>query len=260
MTFAVEAEAYDRHVGRYASALAHALVDASALSGTGVEAVLDVGSGPGALTAVLAERLLGVHVAAVDPSEPFVQAIRRRLPAVNARVAAAEALPFTDDSFDAAFSQLVVNFMADPERGLMEMRRVVRPDGSVVAAVWDYGGEMTLLRVFWEAAAACFPTSAAPADERVTMAFARPGELENLFLRTGLTDIRHGALVVEASYESFDDLWAPLEQGVAPSGAFVASLSAPDRDALREEFHRRLGSPTGSFALSARAWYSVGTV
>src|SRR5918997_972832 len=71
----------------------------------------------------------------------------------------AEALPFEDAVFDVALSQLVVNFMADPLAGVREMRRVTRPGGTVAAAVWDYAGEMTLLRRFWDAAVAVDPAA-----------------------------------------------------------------------------------------------------
>jgi SAM-dependent methyltransferase len=88
----------------------------------------------------------GDQVAAVDPSEPFAEACAARLPEVRVEVGAAESLPFADDEFDAALAQLVVNFMSDAAAGVREMRRVTRPGGTVAAAVWDYAGEMTILR------------------------------------------------------------------------------------------------------------------
>jgi len=91
-------------------------------------------------------------VGATDPSEPFVEACRARLPGIDVVVGAAEALPLGDGTFDATLSQLVVNFMSDAEAGVREMGRVTRPGGVVASCVWDYAGEMTLLRAFWDAA------------------------------------------------------------------------------------------------------------
>jgi ubiquinone/menaquinone biosynthesis C-methylase UbiE len=88
---------------------------------------LDVGCGPGALTAELVSRLGAVAVAAVDPSEPFVAAARERHPGVQVLRASAEHLPFPDRTFDASLAQLVVHFMSDPVAGLAEMARVTRP-------------------------------------------------------------------------------------------------------------------------------------
>ena len=120
---------------------------------------LDVGCGPGTLTAVLVERLGADHVSAVDPSPSFVPAVRERLPDVDVQEAAAEDLPFADASFDVAVAQLVVPFMADPVRGLSEMRRVVRPGGTVAACAWDF--ERGPVQVFWHAADELFPGAAA---------------------------------------------------------------------------------------------------
>lgn len=64
----------------------------------------------------------------------------------------AEALPFEAATFDAVLAQLVVNFMVDAAVGVAEMRRVARAGAVVAATVWDYAGEMRLLRAFWDAA------------------------------------------------------------------------------------------------------------
>src|SRR3954466_11304665 len=102
-TFSASAEAYDRHVGRYGAELASALIAFAGVE-PGVRA-LDVGCGPGALTAALAERLGPARVSGADPSEAFADACRERLPGVNIVVAGAEALPFEDGTFDDALSQ-----------------------------------------------------------------------------------------------------------------------------------------------------------
>jgi len=129
--FEVATEAYDRLVGRYSPALARELIRFAGV-GEGMRA-LDVGCGPGALTAELAARLGAERVAAVEPSPPFAEACRRRVPGARVQVGAAEALPFADGEFDAALAQLVVHFMDDPVAGLREAGRVTR-DGGVVAA------------------------------------------------------------------------------------------------------------------------------
>ena len=255
-TFRASADAYDRHVGRYGSQLAAALI---AFAGIEPEMrALDVGCGPGALTAALAQRLGTVQVCAADPSEPFAEACRSRLPGVEVVVAAAESLPFGDGAFDATLSQLVVNFMGDAETGVREMARVTRPGGVVAACVWDYSGEMTLLRAFWDAAREIDPERAAAADEGIVMSWCGDGELEELWRTAGLRHVRFGPLVVRASYESFADLWSPLPTGVAPSGAFCESLDADRRAALHDAYKRRLGVGDGPFELTARAWAVAG--
>ncbi len=232
-TFRASAEDYDRFVGRYGAQLAAALIGFARVA-PGMSA-LDVGCGPGALTRSLAGFLGASSVRAADPSPPFVEACRSRVPGVDVVVAGAEALPFGDGAFDAVLSQLVVNFMSDPEAGVREMARVARPGGIVAACVWDYAGEMTLLRAFWDAAREVDPRRAAGADEGVVMRWCGEGELEELWCHAGLRDVRFGSLTVRATYTGFADLWAPLPTGIGPAGAFCRSLGsgAPGRPARR---------------------------
>jgi SAM-dependent methyltransferase len=254
-TFRVAADAYDRHIGRYGPALAAGLIAAARIRPG--QTALDVGCGPGALTAALAGLLGAEQVAAVDPSEPFAQACGSRVPGVRVEVAAAEALPFGDGTFDAALSQLVVNFMSDARAGVGEMRRVTRSGGTVAAAVWDYADGMTLLRRFWDAAVALDP-DAARLDEGVSMPYCRPDQLGELWRGAGLQDVETSELVVEAGYSGFDDLWQPLESGVGPSGAYAAGLPPERRNRLRDELRRRLGAGDKPFRLAARAWCVTG--
>jgi SAM-dependent methyltransferase len=256
-TFLHGADVYDRHIGRYGPELARELIKFA-----GVQAgqrVLDVGCGPGALTRQLLAMLGPEQVAAIDPSPSFVQACQERLPGVQAQVAAAEALPFADGVFDGALAQLVVNFMTDAEAGVREMCRVTRSGGFVTAAVWDYAGQMTLLRRFWDSVTALDP-SAAELDEGVSMRYCTPDELGALWAAADLDEVTISDVVVTAGYEGFEDLWEPLEFGVAPSGAYVASLSPDRRAELKADFQQRLGAGNGPFRLGARAWLVTGRV
>jgi SAM-dependent methyltransferase len=236
-TFRTSAQAYDRHVGRYAPPLAEALIAAAKLQPG--QRALDVGCGPGALSAVLAARLGPRNVSAVDPSESFAAACRARLPDVDVRVGQAERLPFQSDSFDVVLAQLVVNFMSDPQAGLREMARVARPGGTIAACVWDYSGQMVMLRTFWDAASQLDPEEAPAFDEGRTMRFCREGELAELWNQNGLASVASRQLVVGADYTDFDDFWRPFLAGVAPSGAYCVSLDPARQGALYRECWRR---------------------
>ena len=256
-TFRRPAEAYDRHIGRYGGDLARAFIAAADVRPG--QRVLDVGCGPGALTSELAALLGAEHVSAVDPSAPAAAACRRRLPGVHVEVAPAESLPFGDNAFDHTLAPLVLNFMTDPPAGVREMQRVTRRGGTVAAAVWDYAGEMTLLRRFWDAAVA-LDASATDLDEGRSMPFCTPGELGDLWAAAGLAGVKVSPVVVDAGYDDFEDLWSPLEVGVAPSGAYAASLPPERQAALKNELRRRLGVGGGPFRLTARAWVATGRV
>src|SRR2546423_14395751 len=150
MPFNVAAGAYDSFMGRFSMQLSAQLADLAGIERG--QRVIDVGSGPGALTTELVRRLGPDAVAAADPSEPFVEAARERHPGVDVQLAPAEDLPFDNDSFDAALAQLVVHFMADPVAGLAEMARVTCPGGVVAACVGDLAGGRAPISPFWQAA------------------------------------------------------------------------------------------------------------
>lgn len=255
MTFDVAGDSYDRLIGRYSVRLAPLFAEFAGVE-PGMRA-LDVGAGPGALTAELAARAGAGRVAAADPSESFVAACRSRVPGVDARLAAAEELPWEDGSFDAALAQLVVNFLRDAERGVREMGRVVRAGGVVAACTLDLGEGVEMLHVFTEAARALDPGAL---DHGPVNRYRKPDELRELWTRAGLAVVETAPLVVEAAYDGFDDFWAGFLTGVGPDSAYCVSLDTERQAALREECRRVLGSPPGGFALKALAWAVRGRV
>jgi ubiquinone/menaquinone biosynthesis C-methylase UbiE len=252
MSFDVAADAYDSYMGRYSTLLSAQLADLARV-GSG-QRILDVGCGPGALTAELVARVGAAAVAAVDPSESFVAAARARNPGVDVRRASAEKMPFEDGAFDAALAQLVVHFMADPVAGLAEMARVTRADGVVAACVWDFGGERGPVSLLWQAARELDP---AVVDES-GLAGARAGHLAELFEAAGLREIEEATLSADLEHTGFEQWWSPFTHGVGPGGAYVASLDARAQAALRERCRAML--PDGPFTQSARAWAARGLV
>jgi SAM-dependent methyltransferase len=245
VSFAVAAEAYDSFMGRYSKPLAQRFLEfARVESGP----MLDVGSGPGALTTVLVLRFGAGSVAAADPSEPFVAAARERHPGVRVELAPAEALPFADGEFAAALAQLVVHFMTDPIAGVREMARVSRAGGVVAACVWDLAGGESPLSVFWDSARKLDPD----AIDESRLAGAREGHLAELFDEAGLGEVESGVVSLEVEHASFDEWWEPFTLGVGPAGGYLATRDDADRAALRELYG------DGPFTLSVRAWAARG--
>jgi SAM-dependent methyltransferase len=252
-TFSAGAEAYDQYMGRWSQRLAAPFVEFASIDGS--SRVLDVGCGPGALTAELASRLGPGAVTAVDPSPSFVVAAQRRHPGVEVREASAERLPFPDASFGAALAQLVVHFMGDPVAGLREMARVTRAGGVVAACVWDYAGKRGPLGPFWDAAQAVDPA----VEGEAGLPGARDGSLAALLVAAGLEDVRDTVLTVEREFESFEAWWEPFTLGIGPGGTYVARVGAAQAAAIRERCRSMLPA-TGAFVLRASAWAARGTV
>lgn len=250
VSFDVAADAYDQFMGRYSRRLSPQMADLARVRPG--QRVVDVGCGPGALTTELVDRLGASAVAAVDPSEPFVTAARSRHPGVDVQQASAEALPFPDGAFDAAFAQLVVHFMADPVAGLAEMARVTRRGGVVVACVWDHSSGLGPLSLFWEAAHRLEP---GVADES-NLPGARAGHLTELFTAAGLREIEETALSADLEHATFEAWWEPFTRGVGPAGAYLVRLDADRRAELRETCRAMI--PNAPFVVRARAWTARG--
>lgn len=250
MSFATGPDAYNRVMGPYSVQLARLFADRAAV-GSG-QCVLDIGCGPGALTTELVGRVGAVAVSAVDPTQAFVEVARERNPGVDVRRASAEQLPFEDGVFDVTLAQLVVHFMADPAAGLREMRRVTRPGGTVSACVWDHAGGSGPFSWFWEAAR--------QVDEEVEdesqLTGARRGDLERLFLETGLSNVEEHRLTVEVEHPSFEEWWERFTLGIGPPGVYVMGLTSARRDRLRERCRALL--PPAPFVVSASAWAAIG--
>jgi len=250
VTFAVAADAYDRFMGRYSRSLAPQFADLAGVRAG--QRALDVGCGPGALTTELVGRLGAGAVVAADPSEPFVEAARRRHPGVRVAPARAEELPFEDGAFDVALAQLVVHFMSDPVAGLAEMRRVTRDGGMVAACVWDHAGGKAPLSPFWRAVAELDPD----AHDESGLPGAREGQLAALFASAGIEEVEEDALWLHAEHASFEEWWEPFTLGVGPAGDYVAGLDADAGAQLRERCRLLLGD--GPLKLAMRAWAARG--
>jgi SAM-dependent methyltransferase len=249
---------YEQYMGRWSRRLAPAFVAFAGVKDG--ERILDVGTGTGALAAALEAATPTGEITGIDPSEGFIEHARTASGRARFDVGNAQNLPYGDAAFDRSMALLVINFVPDHARALGEMRRVTRPKGVVSACVWDYGGGMESLRIFWDEAVALDP-AAAPKHER-NMKLTREGELGALWKASGLTNVQEKGLSIEQGFSSFDDFWAPFLKGTGPGGAYVASLNEERRRKLEMNLRLRLlgGRTGGGFALQARAWCVRGEV
>jgi SAM-dependent methyltransferase len=254
------ADAYERYVGRWSRVVAAAFLDWLAVAPAA--SWLDVGCGTGALAQTLLARRSPRRLVGVDASPPYVGHARAQVHHAVGAFAAGDArqLPFRDRTFDAAVSGLVLNFVPDPALAAREIRRVVRPRGTVAAYVWDYAGDMQLMRRFWDAAVALDPAAAA-LDEGRRFPVALPEPLGRLFTDAGVVDVETRAIDVPTVFSDFDDYWTPFLGGQGPAPGYCVALPEESRTALRERLRATVPvRADGSIALVARAWAVKGIV
>lgn len=254
------AEAYERRVGRWSRLVGLDFLDW--LRPTGGMRWLDIGCGTGVLCQIILEQFEPAQVTGLDPSQGELAYARTRVTGegVNFLRADAHALPFLKDSFDLAVSGLVLNHLSDKVRALAEMRRVVRPGGRVASYVWDYAGEMQLMRRFWDAAIALDP-AARERDQARRFPDCKPEPLATLFAGAGLHEVEARAFDVATILRDFDDYWAPMTIGEGAIPEYVLSLTKECRASLRERLQQSLPTHTdGTIHLAARAWAVSGVV
>ena len=100
--------------------------------------LLDIGCGPGSITADFAGRLAPGNVCGIDPSSDVIAAAQRDHPGVAFAIGDVYHLAFEDASWDVVHAHQVLQHLTDPVAALKEMRRVVRPGGIVAARDSDY--------------------------------------------------------------------------------------------------------------------------
>ena len=195
----------------------------------------------------------GDAVSAVDPSEQFVAANRRRIPSVDVRQASAEQLPFDDARFDAALAQLVVHFMTDPVAGLAEMaprRRSRRHRGGVRVG--------PRRRAITGGAVLASGRRRGPGGGDGVRARRDPRgpprrAVRRCRVRRRRGHGRHG----RGQLRALRRVVGAVHPGVGPAGAYLASLPPERRDrAARRAARELLGEPP--FTVGGQAWAVAG--
>ena len=173
--------AYENYVGRWSRPIAYMFVQWLAQS-AGLRWV-DVGCGTGALTEVVLAKADPSKVIGVEPSASYLERAQASIkdPRVEFYVGDAQSLPLEDHQVDTVVSGLVLNFIPDKRRALAEMQRIVVPGGTIALYVWDYAGEMQLMRYFWNGVGELFP-DAKNKDEGIRFFDCKPNPARRFVL------------------------------------------------------------------------------
>lgn len=259
---ASDGAAYERFIGRWSRRVADRLAAEIPILADGP--LLDVGCGTGSVVAALRARHPGRAVTGVDIAEPYLAFARARPDCAGADFIHGDALALDlpDDAFAAAYALILLNFMSDPLRAAREMARVVRPGGTVVAAVWDFRGGLVYQRLLWDTAAGLDRKAAETRDRIFANPLAKPNGMPDLLRAAGLADVRRDWLTIRMDFADFDDYWRPLLGGQGPVGGYLAGLEPALRDRIAKAVRAAYlsGDADGPRSLTATAWVVTGAV
>lgn len=248
--------AYERFMGLWSQRVGQAFLDW--LSPPAGGQWLDIGCGNGAFTELLAAECAPDSIDGLDPSAEQLAYARTRpaLQAATFQQGDAMALPYPDDSFDAAVMPLVIFFVPEPRRGVSEMARVVRLGGTVSAYAWD----------MVDGGFPYFPLQATLREMGLTVLAppspdaSRLDKLQELWTDAGLVEVETRAITVERTFTDFEDYWATVLGG--PS--IRATLAGMTPEAIAELQVRvrakLIEAADGSITCSGRANAVMGRV
>lgn len=241
---------YDRHLGPllfapYAAAVAARLADLK--SG----ALLETAAGTGIVTQALARRLPdAVEIVATDLNQAMLDYAATKPAMARARLQHADALqlPFVDESFDALVCQFGVMFFPDRVAGYRETRRVLKPGGRAVIAIWDSFDHNPIPRCVTEALARHFPS-----DPPRFLARTPHGHSDQSTIRRELS---------EAGFEriTIDTVTLPSRAASPHDPAIGFCQGSPLRGEIEARDANGLKAATEATALAVAAQFGAGPI
>jgi len=200
---------------------------------------LDVGCGTGAVTETIRARCASAEIVAIDPAASHIAHGQSQVKRSGVRfeVADARSMPFETGRFDVAVSALVLNFIPDREKAAAEMRRVVRPGGTVAAYVWDFASGYGIGQ---HLSAAINEMAGSDTRGSLNADSTSQDKLNSMFASVGLTEVATRPIEIPVTFRDFDDYWESNTGFTSPFGIFVKSLPNDGRARLQQLVKARL--------------------
>lgn len=255
----VNIPAYEQYIGRWSRLFVPAvLVEAEVAVG---DRVLDVATGPGEAAAIALSRVgpTGL-VVGVDISPAMLDTACARFAAQRFRAAAmdGQALAFPDASFDCVVCQLGLMFFPDPARGLAEFRRVLRLGRRAAVCVISTPERAPVWGVLADTLSRYLPNHR---DQlHLSFVLADPGRLDRMLGAAGFRDVGVKRETRDAVFESFDEYWSPIEEGIGSMPQAYRALPKATRQAVRREVKAGLSrfKTDGQLAMSVEMLIAAG--
>jgi ubiquinone/menaquinone biosynthesis C-methylase UbiE len=232
-----KAPSYDDFLGLITSRLVGRLLDSVAVRPG--DRLLDIATGPGYAAARAAE--CGGSVVGIDIAEEMVALACRLHPALDFRIANAEALPFPNDSFDAVVGNFAMLHLARPESAAAEFFRVLVPGGRLALTVWDIPERARLFGVFLDAVAET--GAATPRGIPVGPPFFRfsdEQEFARLLDEQRLENVKVETITFFHEVSSPDELWLGMLASTVRTSALIQRQPDRVQEQIRAAFDRSL--------------------
>ncbi len=225
------------------------------------DTVLELAAGLGALSGELAQDVApDGRVVCSDVSEGMLSGAREQAPSrglIDFRVLDAQDIAMEDDAVDGIACKFGLMLLPDPVRAVAECRRVLRPDGRLVAATWGPPEANLWIATFGAAMLAhghALPGD--PLEPGGIFSLSAPDRLEALLAAGGFDEVAVEPVDVDEHHAAFDDYWQRRVDTSGPLTAILHRLDDEQVAAIRntcEEFASHLRQPDGTYAFPGRA-------
>lgn len=221
--------------------------------------VLDVAAGPGSLSLEAAKVV--TRVDAIDFSPEMLAELERRKDAAGltnifAQHADGQALPFDDETFDAAFSMFGLIFFPDRGLGFSEMYRTLKPGGTAVISTWQPMDKIRIFGAVYEALGGAIPQMPQNGPAPLTS----PDEIRSEMESAGFSDIEVIPTSHAIEVPDIATMWSGMRKTFAPIVLLEYQLGSDDFEPIARRIEAALVREfQGPIRVEMPAWLARGT-
>lgn len=223
--------------------------------------ILDVACGPGTLPLLVAGKVKSIH--AIDFSETMIKLFKESVSAgelenIELHCGDAQALPFSDAMFDAAFSMFGLMFFPNRNKGYTEIFRTLKPGGKVIISSWAPVSDSPAMQTMFGALKAMKPEIPDPQTDIESL--ENPEFFKTELEGAGFKGVEVVPVVGEYPVTNIASFWVDMVKGSAPIVMMKNNMSShewqeKERIALEYLTKRLANLPT---VLTAKAWFGCG--
>lgn len=224
--------------------------------------ILDVACGPGTLSLLAAKMVSSVH--AIDFSREMIEVFKAKVKKkgignIEIECGDGQALPFDNDSFDAAFSIFGLMFFPDRGKGYAEILRTLKPGGKMIMTSWAPVSQSPAMQSMFGAVRTINPEI--PEPQADVESLENPDFFKKELLNAGFKNVEIHSFSIYFPVKSIEEFWHDMVRGSAPLVMLKRSFSEEqwqEKEGAALEYLNKTITKVPT-SLSSYAWLGCGS-